>query len=141
MDKSILEQYESACRLVDETMNDLEKLRRAKHEVRQDSVKGSNPEFPYEPMSFHIEGLSYTVYADPDAVKRMEQLLQERLQKAHELQQEVEAWINAAPPRIQRIVRMRYIKRMTWEQVSANMGMTSADAARKILDRYLQNNC
>lgn len=141
MDRELLDQYEDACRLVDETKQDLQQLKKARREIRQDNVVGSNPEFPYEPRSFHIEGLAYTVYEDPAAVERTEKLLQERMATAARLKVQVEAWINTVPPRIQRIVRMRYIKRMTWYQVSANMGLGSKDGARKILIRYLENNC
>lgn len=138
MDKELLEQYEDACRLVEETKQDLRTLRRARHEIRQDSVKGSNPEFPYEPMSFHIEGLSFMAYNDPRAVERTEKLLQERLTSMNELKHRIEAWMNTLPPRISRIVRMRYIKKMTWEQVSANMGFQSKGGARMELERFFQ---
>ena len=140
MDKNVLEQYEDACRLVDETKQDLKQLRKARHEIRYDSVQGSNPEFPYEPRSFHIAGLAYSVYDDPDAVQRAERLLTERLREAKRLKVQVEAWINKTPPRIQRIVWMKYIKRMTWEQVSVNMGLSSKGGARMVLHRYLEKN-
>lgn len=141
MEKNILDQYEDACRLADETQHDLQHLRSAKHEILHDSVKGSNPEFPYQPMSFHVAGISYTVYDNPEAIARAEELLAERLALVKQLQLQVEEWMNRQPPKIQRIVRLKYIRKMTWEQVAANMGMGSPDAPRKYLDRYLEDDC
>ena len=55
MDKNILDQYMDACALIKETEADIQELKKRKRVV-QDSVKGSNPEFPYQSQSFHIEG-------------------------------------------------------------------------------------
>ena len=141
MEKNILDQYEDACRLVEETQHDLRHLRSAKHEILHDSVKGSNPEFPYQPMSFHVSGISYAVYDNPEAIARAEELLAERLETARQLRLRVEEWMNQQPPKIQRIVRMRYIQKRTWDQVAANMGMGTPDAPRKYLDRFLSEDC
>lgn len=141
MEKNILDQYEDACHLVEETRHDLQHLLNTKHEILHDSVIGSNPEFPYEPMSFHVSGISYANYSNPDAVRKMEELLKERLATAAQLRLRVEEWMNQQPPKIQRIVRMRYIQKRTWEQVAANMGMGTPDAPRKYLDRFLSEDC
>ena len=55
MDKTVLEQYIDACALIRETEEDIRKLQKRKGIV-QDSVKGSNPEFPYQAQSFSYRG-------------------------------------------------------------------------------------
>ena len=55
MDKSILSEYIDAVNLIEDTEKRLEKLTWISKEVLQDSVKGSNPNFPYEQKTFHIE--------------------------------------------------------------------------------------
>ena len=55
MDKRILEQYIDACENIKEIEKEIIRLKKRKRIV-QDSVKGSNPEFPDQPQSCHIEG-------------------------------------------------------------------------------------
>jgi len=141
MTKDILQQYADACRLLEETKEDLHQLKEDAKRITNDSVKGSNPEFPYQPMSFHVSGVSVTVYNNHEQIKKTEQLLQERMQKVAELKLQVEYFINGTPPRIGRIIRLRYLKRKTWDQVAAYMGYESPDAARKFLERFLENKC
>ena len=141
MNKDILQQYADACALLDETKEDLRQLKEDAKRVLNDSVKGSNPEFPYQPMSFHVSGIGVTIYNDSEKIRQTEQLLEERKRKLSELKLQVEYFINEAPPRIGRVIRLRYLKRKTWEQVAAYTGYGSPDAARIALDRFLENKC
>ena len=44
-----------------------------------------------------------------------------------------------APARIQRLVRLKYFERLSWEQVAERIGgSTSADSARMELKKYLK---
>lgn len=139
MDKSLLAEYESACKLIDETEKDLKKLVEASENVLQDSVVGSNPVFPYEPRKFHIEGIGG--YVSTEEISQFRDILKRRRAAAKKLRLEVEAWVNTIPPRMQRIVRLRYFEGDTWEKVSAKMGFTSPNAARMALDRFLKDDC
>ena len=56
MDKHILDQYIDACALIEETEKDIQKLRQKKRTVIQTNVSGSNPEHPYNPQHFKIQG-------------------------------------------------------------------------------------
>ena len=47
MDKNILVQYIDACALWDMAEADLQKIRKRKQTIVQDSVKGSMHDFPY----------------------------------------------------------------------------------------------
>ena len=139
MTKEILKDYIHACALITETADDLEKLRRQVKDAAVDVVKGSNREYPYQPVTFHIEGVNDLYRTDAD-IKRLEKLLSERKEKAGQIRLEVEGWLNMVPMKIARIIRMKYIDCMTWEMVSVRLGYSSPDAARKELQRFLADD-
>ena len=64
MDKHILDQYIDACALIEETEKDIQKLRQKKRTVIQTNVSGSNPEHPYNPQHFKIQGTTFTFRED-----------------------------------------------------------------------------
>lgn len=140
MQKSLLAEYEDACRLVEETERDLRALRKRLEIPASDIVKGSNPNFPYEARTFHIEGLDYTMYSKPEEIHQLELILTERREKAKQCRLEVEYWINNVPPRIARIVRLKYFQRLGWTEVAMQVGCGSGDAARMELNRYMNVN-
>ena len=139
MTKTVLSEYEDACRLVEETERDLDKLRKQLKDAATDIVKGSNPNFPYEARTFHIEGVSYGKYMKPDEVKRLEFILTQRRNIAKERRLVVEYWMNTVPPRIARIVRLKYFQKLGWTEVAMRVGCGSGDAARMELNRYLKD--
>jgi hypothetical protein len=139
MQKTVLSEYEDACRLVEETERDLDKLRKQLKDAATDIVKGSNPNFPYEARTFHIEGVSYGEYMKPDEVKRLEFILTQRRNIAKERRLVVEYWMNTVPPRIARIVRLKYFKKLGWTEVAMQVGCGSGDAVRMELNRYLKD--
>ena len=87
MDKRILEQYIDACALIKETEVEIQRLRKRK-EVTQDSVRGSNPEFPYQPQSFRIQGTRETM-KDRNLMDEEEKLLEERKENANRIKRDV----------------------------------------------------
>ena len=138
MDKQILEQYIDACVLVKETRAELEKLRRAKKRQEQDAVKGSAHEFPYTLQTYRIEGLAYASMQEPGEEDRLEEVLKERLRNAARIKQDVEAWINTIPVRMQRIIRYRIFEGLTWEQVAIRMGHgATGDSVRMEYVRFM----
>lgn len=58
---------------------EIQRLRKRK-EVTQDSVRGSNPEFPYQPQNFRIQGTRETM-KDRNLMDEEEKLLEERKRK------------------------------------------------------------
>lgn len=129
MEKTILEQYIDACELIRETENDIRKLQ-SKKMIAQDSVKGSNPEFPYQPQSFHIEGTREEVN-DKICLEYELKLLEERKTNAKNIKQDVEAWMNTIPARMQRIIRYKIFEGMTWRQVAQKMGKNNSEEGIK----------
>ena len=72
-------------------------------------------------------------------LEKEKQLLQDRMVKARYKKIKVEKWMANAPARIQRLVRLKYFERLSWEQVAERIGgSTSADSARMELKKYLK---
>ena len=140
MDKHILAEYDDACRLVAETERDLAVLKRRLDGAAVDIVKGSNPNFPYEARTFHIEGVDYGAFTRNEDIKRIERILSDRREKANQKRIDVEYWMNTVPSRIARIVRLRYFRKLSWTEVSMQLGCGSGDAARMELNRFLAVN-
>lgn len=139
IDKTILIEYTDACELVVETEEQLSRLIAGLNDVIHDSVKGSNPEYPYEPITFHISGISDRVTTSD--IEKMRRILSERRDAAKNKRIEVEAWLNTIPPRMQRIVRYRFIEGNTWAEVARKVGKYGhADAVRKEFNAFMEKN-
>lgn len=138
MDKEILKQYIDVCEQVKEAKEDILRLKKNRKKIVQDRVSGSTHEFPYTAKSFHIEGLSYPVVKDPAELDRREAILQERLQRAEEIQSQVEAWMLTIPQRMQRIIRYRVFEELSWNEVAIRMGRkATADSVRMEYIRFM----
>lgn len=139
VDKNTLKEYIDACRLVEETEEDIKRLRKKKKTILTDHVKGSNPEFPYQPKSFKVAGVAYT-YTDEERLESEERILEERKAAAADCKVKVQKWMNTIPKRMQRIVRFKYIEGLSWEAVADRIGRgATKDSIRMELDRFLEN--
>lgn len=137
MDKSILDQYIDACALIRETEEDIRKLKRRQGMV-QDSVKGSNPEFPYQAQSFHIEGTAEQI-SDQSTLEAEEKILEMRKADARKIKMDVEAWMNTIPQRMQRIIRFKFFQNLSWEETARLIGKgKSGESTRKELENFLK---
>lgn len=137
MDKKILSDYIDICELITETEEEIRNLR--KKEIVHDKVAGSNPEFPYQKKGFHISGIN-EICLDGQKLKREIDLLEERKRHAEKLKAEIDMWMKTIPARMQRIVRMKYIEKKTWDEVAIKLGKTvTADSIRMEFERFLKN--
>lgn len=135
MDKKTLADYIDACELVKETEQDITRMK--KSEIVQDKVSGSNPDFPYQKMSFHLSGITET-YLDSAKMENEKNLLMERKWRAEKLKREIEKWMNTIPTRMQRIIRMRYFEGKSWKEIAVQMGRNAtADSVRMEFERFL----
>ena len=140
LDKQILKDYVDACELVKETEEDIRRLKAKKGHTVQDSVRGSMHDFPYAPQSFHIEGDGYT-YEDDRELREEEKLLLQRRANAEQIKLQAEKYINFAPVRIQRIIRMRIMKKMSWNEIAGKMGgKATENSLKKEFQRYFEKN-
>lgn len=140
LDKEILKEYVDACKLIEETEEDIKRLNKKKKAIVQTNVSGSNPEFPFQPKHFHIEGTAFT-YSDADKLRLEEKLLEERKAEAEKIKLQVQQWMNSLSKRMQRIIRLRYFEDMSWDDVAKRMGRkATADSVRMELERFLKEN-
>lgn len=102
-----------------------------------DVVTGSNPVWPYQPRTFHIEGVAIPEYEK--RVKRLRNKLQRRLEELMEKREELEEYIATVPDSmIRMILTLRYINGLSWQQVANHIGGgNTADSVRKMHDRFL----
>lgn len=137
MDKKILTDYIDACEFIKETEAEIKKLEKKKRIV-QDKVRGSNPEFPYEERSFHLGGTVETL-AEAGRLARECQILEEQKSEAEELKLQVEEWMQEIPFRMQRIIRYKFFKELTWEEVATLMGRKyTADGVRMEYNNFMK---
>lgn len=90
MKKSELMQYRD---LIFEIRKLENRIRKNERKIERDSVSGSNPDFPYEPMIFKIEG--YGTYSERN--KRLRAILEQRKNQAEELKIRIEEFIAQIP--------------------------------------------
>lgn len=135
--KEILEAYMDACALVKETEEALQKL--CRQEYVFDKVKGSNPEFPYQPRSFTVSGVVETVIERSSSREREKEALRQRREKAEQMKIKAERVMAGAPIRMQRIIRYRIFEGLTWEEVAERMGgKATGESVRKEYQRFLK---
>lgn len=137
MDKNILNDYIDACENIKDTEKEISKLKKRRTMIVQDKVSGSNPDFPFEKKSFNIKGSSFN-YDDDIRLRFREGVLEERRQKAEDLKQLVEKWLNTIPNRMQRIIRYKVFEGMTWEQVATRLGRkATGESVKKEFQRFM----
>ena len=137
MDKNILNDYIDACALVQETERDIRALKKKRKTIIQTNVSGSNPDFPYQPQHFKIEGTPFN-YADDSALRWDEGLLERRKANAKKIKLNVEEWMLTIPARMQRIIRWKFLEELTWEEVAVKMGRkATGDSVRLEFQRFM----
>lgn len=138
MDKRILYDYIDACELIKETEAKIRRLQKKKKTIVQTNVSGSNPNFPYNPQHFKIQGATFT-YREDSQLRMEEKILEERKKNAEKLKLEVEEWMNTIPNRMQRIIRYKIFEGMTWQQVAQKMGRkASENGIKKEFERFMK---
>lgn len=135
MDKRILNDYIDACAMIKETEAEIRKLEKKKKAV-QDKVTGSNPEWPYEPRSFSLGGTVETV-ADANCLNFEKHILEMQKEDAEALKAQVEEWMKGIPFRMRRIIRYKFFKELTWEEVAVLMHARSGESVRKEFERFM----
>ncbi|MDO4333844.1 MAG: RNA polymerase subunit sigma-70 [Eubacteriales bacterium] len=140
MDKNILNDYMDACALIKETEDDIRKLRKKKKTIIQTNVKGSNPDFPYQPQRFTIHGTTFT-YGDDSHLRFEEKLLEEQKANAEAIKLQVEQWMLTIPTRMQRIIRYKCFEKLQWGEVAIKFGgKATADSVKMEFRRFMDQN-
>lgn len=139
MDKRILAQYIDACELIHETEREIRRLESLKGRgAVSDSVKASNPEFPYQPMTVHIEGVGTEASKRELRLHLKRQALEDQKENADQIRVAVEMWLPSVPLRMQRIIRARVFNGLTWEETARQMGRrATGESLRKEFERFM----
>ena len=138
MDKNILNQYIDACELIKETEEEIIKLENMQAQMTRDSVMGSNPDFPYQPRHFKIEGVAFDS-GSLSRLYRQQAILMQRRQRAEEIKEKAEEWMLTLSPRMQRIIRYHFFDRYTWKETARKMGRkATADSVRKEFENFFK---
>lgn len=136
MDKSILEDYIDACEFIKETEAEIKRLKKKRRKVI-DKVRGSNPNFPYQPQSFGIAGTTET-YAERELIQSEEHILEVQKRRAEELKIGVEEWMENIPFRMQRIIKYKFFHRLAWDEVAVLIKAKSGNSVKKEFQRFMQ---
>ena len=135
-----MSQYIDACELIKETEEEIKKLNRKKKTVIQTNVSGSNPEFPYNPQHFKVQGTTFSV-RDDSQLRYQQKILEERRRQAEQLKTNVEEWLNTIPPRMQRIIKYKVFEELTWQQVARKIGRKATETSvKKEYQRFFEKN-
>lgn len=129
MTKRRLEQYSSIKAEIKELKEEIKK-----REARRmtDTVTGSSPEYPFTKHTVTIEGVDYGSDLLTRRLKEKEYLLdEERIY--------IEKWLNTVGDSlIRRIIRLKYVECMTWQQVAFRIGKHDEQYPRKKIDKFLK---
>ena len=131
MDKRVLEEYIDACEVIKDAEEEIRKLESKKRITANETVSGSNPEFPYNPQHFKVQGTTYS-YSDDVRLQAKKEVLKQKKEKAEELKLQVEVWMISIPFRMQRIIKYKIFEDMTWQQVADRMGRKVTEASVKM---------
>lgn len=135
-----MEQYIDACELIKDTEKEIRRLEKQRKTIHTDSVKGSLPEFPYTPTTIKIQGVAYSVVAEPRRLEMEKELLEERKANALAIKLQVEEWLNTIPSRMQRIIKYKIFEQLTWEETAARIGRkATGDNLKKEYQRFMDN--
>ena len=115
-----------------------EQIKSIDYTMATDSVKGSDPYFPYTYHSITIKGVDIEDYNNK--VKRLENKLYKKKHELIDLVNEIIDYIDdVEDSEIRQILTLRYIKGYTWEQVAIHMGSAGdGSTERKKHDRFLK---
>jgi hypothetical protein len=137
VDKKILEDYIDACEFIRETEAEIKKLEKKK-KIIQDKVRGSNPDWPYEPRTFNLCGTTETV-ENAGRIHRERELLAIQKNEAEAIKLQVEEWMKEVPFRMQRIIKYKIFKGLAWEEVAILMGRKcTGDSVKKEYQRFMK---
>lgn len=98
------------------------------------AVKGSNPDFPYQPMSFHVSG--YNIREDEKKRAKIRNLkiqLEKELRKEEEKRLEIEGFISGIEERTDNLIfTYYYLEKMNQEEIAGKLHIDRSRVSRRI---------
>ena len=126
MDKRILEEYIDACEVIKEAEAEIRKLESKKSITANETVSGSNPEFPYNPQHFKVQGTTYS-YSDDVRIRQKKEILRQKKEKAEQLKEIIATFSVEAKIVVRKKYYVVYIKEGS--QIVELLGLMEAHVA------------
>lgn len=141
MTKKELEQYRFIQLKIESLERRILALKKLRSEAQNGIVIGSNPEFPYQVIHYHLEG--YNVSREEERVEKIDRMLREledaRI-KAADAHIRTEEYIKSIKDdKLSTIFAMIYIEGMTQSEVAEKLGYDRSTISKKI-DTYLKDS-
>lgn len=140
MTKEELGQYKALKMEINMLHKRIVKLKSDQKRMEHDVVKGSNQEFPYQPVRYHVSG--YNPAYEGKTTVRLE-LLREVLEKKKEDCEKqllkIQEYINEIPDSTLRVIfTYRYVEGLSWQATAFRIGEGDESYPRKKHDKYLK---
>lgn len=134
MDKKTLEDYRLLEQRIRTKRARIEKLKNMAARWEYAAVRGSNPEFPYQPVSFHVSG--YNIRDDEKKQIRIHSLMESMKKDVAAAEQQrlaVEEFIENIPDMTDQLIfTYMYLEGMTQEQAAEKLYMDQSRISRRI---------
>lgn len=139
MEKKILEDYWLLEQKIASLERRLAELRQQSAQYEHGIARGSNPDFPYQPMTFHVSG-----YNIRDDSKRRERIVKLEIQltkqkaEAERCRLDIQEWIaGIEDTTVQLIFTYKYVDGLNHRQIGGRLHMDHSTVGRKI-ENYLK---
>ena len=134
MNKKDFEDYQKIGLRISSLNDRIEKLEEMAAQYEYGAVKGSNPDFPYQPMSFHVSG--YNIREDEKKRNRIQNLkiqLEKEIQKEETKRLEIEEFINSIEDRTDNLIfTYYYLDKMSQEEIARKLHVDRSRVSRRI---------
>lgn len=139
--KEILKQYNSLLEEIKNLERKIDRLEKSEPQHEIDSVRGSNPYFPYEAKNFTIEGYNIIDEEKKDCkLEKMLNILYSRNIKCKDMKIQIEEFISNIPDSLtRRVFQYRYVDNLEWLPIARKIGRHEESYPRKVIhDKYLE---
>lgn len=139
LDKKRLEDYRLLEQQIQALEQQIKELENRAAQYEHATVKGSNPEFPYQPVTFHSQG--YNIRYDErrrERVRKLKDKLMRQKADAEYRRIEVQEWIAEIPDTTVRLIfTYKYVDGLTHRQIGRRLHMEQSNVGKKI-NAYLK---
>jgi len=141
LDKESLKDYQKSEQKIKSLERRIENLKKMAARYEYGAVKGSNPDFPYQPMSFHVSG--YNIREDEKKrirIKNLESRLKKQKAAAEQERLEVEEFIAGIEETTTQLVfTYCFLDGMNQDEAAKKLHIDRSRVSRKI-DDYLKTH-
>ncbi len=140
MNKKDFEDYQKIGLRISSLNDRIEKLEAMAAQYEYGAVKGSNPDFPYQPMSFHVSG--YNIREDEKKRNRIQNLkiqLEKEIKKEEAKRLEIEEFINSIEDRTDNLIfTYYYLDKMGQEEIARKLHLAQCNVSRRISKYFVE---